>query len=415
MGEEFKAFVFAWEGSINFAPLASPAMSKERFLETFGLLTMTLRLPFSRNVVDDPEMLRSAYEEHPLFRVARSKYTEGSVEEMLVFRFLNAEFNAEEIARAEGHSVLAERLFVWVGDARSWAERLLQDDPQMYMAMFEENENGLQDVRVLFRSELGSNPSAVDDQHATGALIGWAKRRGFDLSGSPVEIWTAVLEIVDAALWLGWLFPRLKPGDLKPVPDVTREGRNLAPMGLHLPIATNESDIQSRVDKLIPGKSSLKQLESLFGEPKSQRRVYDWWSGRRNGKLEGMYRLTTLRDKPGLEKIRKRRLYKLQYPNQGLVFKVFDNPWRLQSITVEVTNVLIVGIKVGDPLENVLGSLGNGEWSTGANTDYWWLEYEERAVRFGFLRNLKAPKYPMRLATKRVSKLEKFDNKVSFT
>jgi len=110
----------------------------------------------------------------------------------------------------EDPSIFAQNLFVWVRDARSWAERLLQDDPQICTAMFQQVEQGLENTREFFRPELGSNPTAVDDKHATEALVGWAGRRGFELSGGPVRIWGAILEIVDAALWLGWLFPRAK-------------------------------------------------------------------------------------------------------------------------------------------------------------------------------------------------------------
>ena len=55
LDEEFKAFMFAWEGSINFSGLGLIAMSKERFLETFGRLALTLRLSFLRKINDDPE------------------------------------------------------------------------------------------------------------------------------------------------------------------------------------------------------------------------------------------------------------------------------------------------------------------------------------------------------------------------
>ena len=182
-------------------------------------------------------------------------------------------------------------------------------------------------------------------------------------------------------------------------------------------VAQADSDIQSRVNSLTPGESSLEQIKSLFGEPEAQRNLYEWWSGWRDGKFEGLYTPATLeKEKVGLERVTKRTLYDLQYPKQGLVITVFDNPWQLHSITIETTKVSVLGIRVGDPLKKVVVNLGKGEWSTSDRDDYWWLTYEERGVRFGFLRNSKAPKYPMRLARRRVvSKIEKFDNKVSFT
>jgi hypothetical protein len=53
-----------------------------------------------------------------------------------------------------------------------------------------------------------SRPACVDSLDATAALIKWAKwRRGFEYSQYRAQLWEFVVEIVDAALWLGWLFP----------------------------------------------------------------------------------------------------------------------------------------------------------------------------------------------------------------
>lgn len=57
--EEFRAFMFAWEGSINFTGMETTAMSKEAFLRVFGNLALTLRVPFMRNIIDDPDLLKS--------------------------------------------------------------------------------------------------------------------------------------------------------------------------------------------------------------------------------------------------------------------------------------------------------------------------------------------------------------------
>jgi hypothetical protein len=53
--EEFRAFMFAWEGSQNF--LRIPGLSKDQFLKTFSRLAMTARLPFMKNIFDNPEIL----------------------------------------------------------------------------------------------------------------------------------------------------------------------------------------------------------------------------------------------------------------------------------------------------------------------------------------------------------------------
>jgi len=234
--EEFKAFMFAWEGSINFSGLGRAAMSKDRFLETFGRLALTLRSPLMSNIIDNPEILgnqttkkgglgrlfgrrpadastrsrshRGETEEHPLMRIARSKYSEGSIEQTLVLRFLNARSIAKGIT-GKDHSVMTQRLLMWAQDARSWAEQLLKDDPQNCTAMFEQvTEESIQSVRELFRQELGPDPGRVDDLAAAEALMSWSTRRGFELSENRVRLCEFVVEVVDASLWLGWLFPR---------------------------------------------------------------------------------------------------------------------------------------------------------------------------------------------------------------
>jgi hypothetical protein len=215
LDEEFKAFMFAWEGSINFSGLGLIAMSKERFLETVGRLALTLRLPFLRNIIDNPEILRnngrgSEAEEHPLLRIARSKYSPGSIEESLVLRFMNDRVIAEGI-REEDHSAKTRWLATLVRHARCWAEELLERDPETVNAMFKEStEKSIESARMLLRRELGSDPADVDDASAAEALMEWANRRGLGSSENRVGLWQLVVEVVDAALWVGWLFPRTK-------------------------------------------------------------------------------------------------------------------------------------------------------------------------------------------------------------
>ena len=51
-------------------------------------------------------------------------------------------------------------------------------------------------------------PAHVDSLDATAALMKWANwRRGFQFSQYRAQLWEFVVEIADAALWLGWLFP----------------------------------------------------------------------------------------------------------------------------------------------------------------------------------------------------------------
>jgi len=171
LDEEFKAFMYAWEGSIDFCGRGLSAMSKERFLETFSRLALTLRLPFMRNIIENPEILRDngrggEAEEHPLLRIARSKYSPGSIEESLVLRFMNDRVIAEGI-REEDHSAKTRWLATLVRQARCWAEELLERDPETVNAMFKEStEESVESARVLLRRELGPNPAEVDDASA---------------------------------------------------------------------------------------------------------------------------------------------------------------------------------------------------------------------------------------------------------
>ena len=179
---------------------------------------------------------------------------------------------------------------------------------------------------------------------------------------------------------------------------------------------TNQA-MQRRFDRMVPGSTSLDQIQELFGEPRSKRKIFEWWGGWRNGKFEGMYQATTLeKEGSGFERVVKRSVFDLSYPEVKLTFSVFDNPWQLQSITVESPNVLVFRLRVGHSLRQVKRLLGNGEWLTTAGSDYWWLTYEKAGVRFGFLRDFRFQKFPMRLDGRRVvRKIEKFDNKVSFS
>lgn len=214
LGEEFKAFMFAWEGSINFTGLGAIAMSKERFLETFGRLALTLRLPFMRNIIDNSEILRDdgrdgETKEHPLLGIARLKYSPGSIEESFVLRFMNERVIADGIRPEEDHFATNRWLATLVRHARRWAEEVLERDPETVNAMFKEStEESIESVRALLRQELGPDPSNPDDASAAEALMKWANARGFKLSEDRAGLWQLLVEVVDAALWLGWLFPR---------------------------------------------------------------------------------------------------------------------------------------------------------------------------------------------------------------
>jgi len=146
---------------------------------------------------------------HPILRIARLKYREGSVEQKLVLRFLNFRCIEEGFSSEEDHFVSDLALAQWCRDARAWAEQFLSDDPQSCAVIFGAAEYPPENTRSLFKHELGSEPAAVDDLDATALLMKWAKRqRGFDYSQYRAQAWEFVVTMVDAALWLGWTFPR---------------------------------------------------------------------------------------------------------------------------------------------------------------------------------------------------------------
>jgi hypothetical protein len=70
------------------------------------------------------------------------------------------------------------------------------------------SKEGLEQATHFYRQHLGSHPAHVDSLDATAALMKWAKwRRGFEFSQYHAQLWEFVVEIADAAFWLGWLFP----------------------------------------------------------------------------------------------------------------------------------------------------------------------------------------------------------------
>ncbi len=148
--------------------------------------------------------------DHPLIRMARLKYVKGSVEQNLVNRFLNYRCIREEFQSEEDCFTSDVTLAQWLRDARRWATDLLEEEPETCATMFDAaGVKAIEAVRQLFLSELGSHPEQVDDLDATASLMKWAKRRrGFPYSSYRAQLWEFVVDIVDAALWLGWLFPQ---------------------------------------------------------------------------------------------------------------------------------------------------------------------------------------------------------------
>jgi hypothetical protein len=146
---------------------------------------------------------------HPILRLARLKYREGSIEQKQVLRFLNAQCIKQGFESEEDFFPSDLPLAHWTRDARLWATNMLDAEPEVCQNLFHEaGEKALDRTRSFYHRHLGSEPACVDSLDATAALIKWAKlRRGFEFSRYRAQLWEFVVEIADAALWLGWLFP----------------------------------------------------------------------------------------------------------------------------------------------------------------------------------------------------------------
>jgi len=138
-------------------------------------------------------------------------HVNGSVEQNLVLRFLNQRCIRQGFESETDYFGSDLTLAQWARDARVWAAELRGKEPETCAAMFEASgAETIEAVRKLFRSEIGLTPSNTEHLDAAIALIRWAKRRrGFEFSDYRARLWDFVVEIVDAALWLGWLFPRI--------------------------------------------------------------------------------------------------------------------------------------------------------------------------------------------------------------
>jgi hypothetical protein len=126
-----------------------------------------------------------------------------------VLRFLNAQCLKQGFESEEDYSGSDLTLAQWARDARRWATKMLQTEPEVCQELFHEaGEKALDRTRTFYRQHLGAHADHVDSLDATAALIKWAKRRrGFEFSQYRAQLWEFVVEIADAALWLGWLFP----------------------------------------------------------------------------------------------------------------------------------------------------------------------------------------------------------------
>jgi hypothetical protein len=132
---------------------------------------------------------------HPILRIARLKYREGSVEQKQVLRFLNAQCIKQGFESEEDFFGSDLTLAQWARDARQWATNMLEAEPEVCEELFHEaGEKALDRTRMFCHDHLGSNPADLDSLDATAALIKWAKqRRGFEFSQYRAQRWEFVV------------------------------------------------------------------------------------------------------------------------------------------------------------------------------------------------------------------------------
>ena len=156
-----------------------------------------------------PSASRADLQAHPLIRMGRRNYREGSVEQLAVVEFLNEQCVRAGLESEEDMELSDLGLGCWVREARQWAARLRWQEPQRFRALIEESgQDEVTRIRTLFAREVGQNVARRDVLDTTIALIEWGhRRRGHDRSRTRGEVWEFILEVVDAALWLRWVFP----------------------------------------------------------------------------------------------------------------------------------------------------------------------------------------------------------------
>lgn len=148
---------------------------------------------------------------HPLIRLATLKYADGTVEQQLMVRFLNSQCIRVGIESEEDAFASPLRLAQWVRNARRWAEDLARDEAATFIGLLNEvGDPAVERCRTFFKG-FGKEMLTSDSIDVTIALMEWANRmRGFSESSCRAELWEFVVHVVDAALWLGFLFPTKK-------------------------------------------------------------------------------------------------------------------------------------------------------------------------------------------------------------
>ena len=175
-------------------------------------------------------------------------------------------------------------------------------------------------------------------------------------------------------------------------------------------VVAAQSDLQLRIDRLRPGKTSLDELRQAFGEPNTQTKVITWFTRSRPNSTKKRY----FSPSDGTDS-NDRAILRVSFDTVGLNFFVFDKPSALYLVEITDPTVSMYGIKLGDHLDRVTQLLGKGRWETTDAQDDFELDYPKLGVRLAFPRDMAARKYPMKLdQRKQVVRIEKYDINISF-
>jgi hypothetical protein len=161
------------------------------------------------------------------------------------------------------------------------------------------------------------------------------------------------------------------------------------------PNQTNrEQTLQSMLDSLRVGVSTLDSIKELFGKPEKLRRTLE-----KHDKL-------TMKDRP---------MIYAEYPSKGLAFFLLANPSELYRIIINTKEVSVHGIGVGDSLQQVTEKFKHdGDWSTTGVQDLWWLDFKEYGVKYGFKKAKNQDKLQIVLVKPElVNRIEVYNSKIS--
>lgn len=156
-----------------------------------------------------PVTSRGRLHEHPLIRLARRNYRDGSTEQSAVLEFMNQQCILAGFESEEDFETSDLELARWIRDARMWAAKMRKQSPERFAQLIEESgPDEVARIRSLYDEDIVRDIARLDAIDTARALIKWGhSERGHDRSRTRGEVWEFMLKMVDAALWISWVFP----------------------------------------------------------------------------------------------------------------------------------------------------------------------------------------------------------------